>query len=263
MGHLYPGDSGRKAAHFLDTPTRAVLGPAPERGMRDARRSQGPYQGEIVRRVAERAPLGFVVFLICMVLSALFEVLRFPDRRGWMGAFAAGFALLVAVAWTLVRRRPAWSVHVMVGFVNVMGVGLNAYHVLVGASVAMCVWSLTGLLASSAVILPWGRRSQTLACAGTLLSYPLHLVAGTADPLTWGAGGTYLLVVGSLGVFAASLLERSLQSDLRLMAALFEREARLQSYFDLSLVGAAILSPDGRCSEVNDELCRMTGYARP
>src|SRR5207244_6311932 len=64
-------------------------------------------------------------------------------------------------------------------------------------------------------------------------------------------------------VFAASLFARSLCSDLQLMAALSEREARLQSYFDLSLVGAAILSPDGRCGEVNDELCRMFGYARP
>jgi PAS domain S-box-containing protein len=95
-----------------------------------------------------------------------------------------------------------------------------------------------------------------------LLSYPLHLAAGTADPLTWGAGGTYLLVVLVLSVFGASLFAGSLRTDLRLSAALSEREARLQSYFDLSLVGTAILSPDGTCSEVNDELCRMLGYSR-
>src|SRR5207249_10853048 len=128
---------------------------------------------------------------------------------------------------------------------------------------AMGLWSLTGLLTASAVILPWGSRNQALACVGTLLSYPLVLAAGTADLLTWGAGAVYLLLVARLGAFGAALFASSLHRDLELMAALSEREARLQSYFDLSLVGAAILSPDGRCEEVNDELCRMFRYARP
>src|SRR5947199_2047515 len=225
-------------------------------------RGVGPYEAEVVRRLAERAPLGFAVFLGCLVLNTIFEFLHFPERRVWMEGFAAGFVLLVAVAWALVLRRPAWSVYVMLGFVNAAAVALNAYHLIVGASVTMGLWSLTGLLTASAVILPWGSRSQALACVGALVSYPLQLAAGT-DPLTWGAGGTYLFLVGSLGVFAASLFARSLRSDLQLMASLSEREARLQSYFDLSLVGAAILSPDGRCGEVNDELCRMFGYSRP
>src|SRR6185436_13164429 len=33
--------------------------------------------------------------------------------------------------------------------------------------------------------------------------------------------------------------------------------ARLQSYFDLSLVGMAVVAADGTCLEVNEELCRM------
>jgi PAS domain S-box-containing protein len=43
----------------------------------------------------------------------------------------------------------------------------------------------------------------------------------------------------------------------RLTAVLSEREARLQSYFDLSLIGMAVVSADGRCLEVNEELCHM------
>src|SRR6185503_1623960 len=121
------------------------------------------------------------IFPGCVFLSALFEMLRFPERRGWMAAFALAFAVLTAVIWPFVRRRPEWSVPLLIGFVNVIGVALNGYHVLVGASVAMCMWTLTGLLGASAVILPWGSRSQALACHGTILSYPLHLVAGTAD----------------------------------------------------------------------------------
>ena len=226
-------------------------------------RGRGPYEAEMVRRVAERAPLGFTVFLLCLALNIIFEFLHFPERRRWMAIFAAGFLLLVTVARALVRRRPASSVSVLLGFVNVVGVALNLYHLIVGASVAMGLWSLTVLFTASAVILPWGSRNQALACVGTLLSYPLQLAGGPSDPLTWGAGGAYLFLVGSLGVFAASLFARSLRTDLELVTALSERRAWLQSYFDLSLVGVAILSPEGRCGEVNDELCRMFGYARP
>jgi PAS domain S-box-containing protein len=48
-----------------------------------------------------------------------------------------------------------------------------------------------------------------------------------------------------------------MEKDVQLTATLSEREARLQSYFDLSLVGVAVVGPDGRCHEVNAELCRM------
>src|SRR5438132_1166822 len=168
-------------------------------------RTEDPYRDEMLRRVIARTPLGFAVFLGCLALSALFETLHFPDRRGWVATFATAFVCLVALCQGLLRRRPAWTVPVLLGFVNVVGVALNAYHVIVGASLAACVWVLTGLVASAAVILPWGARNQALACLGALLSYPLHLVAGTADPLTWGAGGTYLVVAASLSVFGAAL----------------------------------------------------------
>jgi hypothetical protein len=213
-------------------------------------RETDPYGPEVVRRVARRAPLGFGVFLGCVAVSTTFEFLRFPDRRAWMGAFAVGFAALTVMAWALVRRRPAWTLAVLIGFVNAVGVAINVYHALVGAPVAMCVWVLTALLASSAVILPWGRRSQALACLGALSSYPLHLELGTSDPLAWAAGGTYLLAVAALSVFGASLFARYVRKDLQLRDVLSEREQRLQSYFDLSLVGMAIVGPDGRCREV-------------
>ena len=225
-------------------------------------RSSDVYELQIVRQVAARAPLGFTIFLVSLALSTFFEILRFPERAGWMTTFAGAFVVCVALAWTLVRRRPLWSVYVLITFVNAVGLALNVYHVIVGASVAMCIWTLTGLLGASAVVLPWGGRSQAFACLGALLAYPLHLEAGTADPLTWAAGGTYLLVVSAISVFGAALFASYVRSDLELTAVLSEREARLQSYFDLSLVGTAILLPDGTCNEVNDELCTMLGFPR-
>ena len=62
-------------------------------------------------------------------------------------------------------------------------------------------------------------------------------------------------------MLAAALIDRYLATDFALANALSERESRLQSYFDLSLVGTAILSRDRRLLEVNEELSRMLGYA--
>jgi PAS domain S-box-containing protein len=231
------------------------------------RRGQRDGGGAVRRRdvaylVASRAPFGFLFFIACLLLSTLFEVVRFPQRRGWMLSFAGGFIILTGLAQLLIRRRPVWTVPVLLTFINVVGVGLNAYHVIVGASFASCLWTLTGLLACAAVFLPWGPANQTLASFGALLSYPLHLHAGRVEPLAWGAGGTYLVIVAGMSVFGAALYARYLREDVRLKRALSEREARLQSYFDLALVGTAILATDGTCSEVNDELCRLLGYSR-
>src|SRR2546425_6770398 len=108
-------------------------------------RGVGPYEAEMVRRVAERAPLGFTVFLLCLALNTIFESLHFPERRGWMATFAAGLLLLVTVASALVRHRPAWRVDVLLGVVKAGGLALHGYHLIVRRSVAMGLWSLTRL----------------------------------------------------------------------------------------------------------------------
>src|SRR4029077_2819600 len=108
-----------------------------------------PFRDEMVRHVAARAPLGFAVFLVCLALSTFFEMIRFPERRMWMGLFAAAFVALAGGAWVGIRRRPDWTIPVLVGFVNLIGAGVNVYHAIVGASVAMCVWALTAVIASS------------------------------------------------------------------------------------------------------------------
>jgi PAS domain S-box-containing protein len=221
-----------------------------------------PYLPEMSRRVARRVPLAIAVFISCLAVSTLFEVLRFPERRLLMSGLAACFAALIAVTAIVARRRPTWTVVSLLVFVNVVGVAINAYHAVVGAPVAMCVWVLTALIATAAVILPWGRRNQVLASIGTLAFYPLQLEMGGGDALTWAAGGAYLLSVTGLSVFGAMLFARFLRKDVQLTATLSEREARLQSYFDLSLVGNAIVGADGTCREVNEELCRMLGVER-
>jgi PAS domain S-box-containing protein len=224
--------------------------------------SADAQSAEMLRRVAARAPFGLAFFVACVALATAFEVARFPSRRPWMLGFAAAFLVLAAACHVAVRRWPRGAVYTLLAFVNLMGIGLNAYHVLVAAPVASCLWTLTGLLASAAVVLPWGGGAQAIASLGSLLSYPVHLELGTTDLLSWAAGGTYLLLVVGMGIVGAALQARYLRDDLRLTKRLTEREARLQSYFDLALVGTAILATDSTCSEVNDELCRLLGYSR-
>jgi PAS domain S-box-containing protein len=211
----------------------------------------------VVEGVAERIPLAAAVLVGSVGLSGLFEAFRFPERRAWMLAFFVAFALLAAGAWAVSRRWPRWSIVACVVLVNLVGIGINAYHAIVHAPVTMCVWVLTALLAGAAALLPWGWRSQALACAGALLTYLVHLETSVSDPVTWAAGLAYLLMVVVVTTLGASLFARYMERGVRLTAALSEREARLQSYFDLSLVGMAVVSADGRCLEVNEELCRM------
>jgi len=219
------------------------------------------WDAEVVRRVAERAAPGLVFFLVCVGIAAAFELFHYPERRGWMLGFAAGFAVLATLTYAAIEQRPTDATRILIAFVNVVGVALNGYHALVGAPVAMCLWTITGLLGSAVVILPWSGRSQALASLGAVLSYPVHLAVGT-DPTTWAAGGAYLLVMVAVGVYGAARHVDYVHTGLRLETALSEREARLQTYFDLALVGTAILTADGRCREVNAELCRILGSPR-
>ena len=225
-------------------------------------RGDDPYADETIRQVAARASAGLVFFLACVAISTIFEVARFPERRDWMLSFAGAFVLLAALCQLLLRQYRGWTLEILIVFVNVIGVGLNAYHAIVGSPVGPCLWTLTGLLASAAVILRWGGAPQALASLGTLLSYPVHVLVGNVDVLTWAAGGTYVVVMTSMSIFGAALYAGYVRSGLHLVRTLTEREARLQSYFDLAPVGTAVLNPDGTISEVNDELCRVLGYTR-
>jgi PAS domain S-box-containing protein len=227
--------------------------------MADRRGGANPQRGIVVESVAERVPLGVAVLLGSVGLSAIFEFLRFPERRRWMVAFAMGFTILSTGAWGVTLRRPSWTIPALLVVVNGVGVGINAYHAIVVAPVMMCVWVLTALLVGAAIILPWGPRNQALASLGVLLTYPVHLAVGSSDPLTWAAGGAYLLMVVAVSTFGSSLFARYIEKDLQLTAVLSEREARLQSYFDLSLVGVAVVGADGCYQEVNEEFCRMLG----
>ncbi len=221
-----------------------------------------PFEDETIRQLGARARVGLVFFVVCTIVSAAFEIARFPDRRFWMLTFASGFLVATALCWIALRRFAAWTVEILIVFVNLIGMALNAYHAIVGASVAMCLWTLTGLMGSAAIFLRWGGINQAISALGTVLLYPLHLALGNVDEIIWSAGGTYLVVMVAMSAFGADLYARYMRSSLLLARTLSEREARLQSYFDMAPVGTAVLAPSGAFREVNDELCRLLGYSR-
>ena len=124
----------------------------------------------------------------------------------------------------------------------------------------MCIWTLTALLASSALFLGWGWRPQLLASMGTMRRILAAAARRRVRRAAWVAGGVYLVWVIGLSALGAELIDRYLATQFELVSRLSERESRLQSYFDLSLVGTAILSRDRTLLEVNEELCRILGY---
>ena len=145
------------------------------------------YRREVVRRVAARAPAAFALLVVCGAVATVFELLRFPERRWWMFGADAAYWTIAGMSLAIIRRRPQASVHVMIVVSIVLGLILNAYHAIVGAQVAMCVWTLTALMASTAVLLPWGWRAEALASIGVVVGYPLMLHGGEDVALAWGA----------------------------------------------------------------------------
>jgi signal transduction histidine kinase/ActR/RegA family two-component response regulator len=186
------------------------------------------YRNELIRRVNARLPVAVLFLLATATLATVFEILRFPDRRVWM--FAADAAMLVlgtiAVGFSLLRPKSVLPVSIIV--VNLLGLVLNAYHAVVGAQLGFCIWTLTALLGSTVVFLPWGWKAQALAAPGTLLGYGLMVYSSQADSLVWLAGGAYLVVMVGMSVVAAGLIERYLAIDFSLSKALSDREARLE-----------------------------------
>jgi len=220
------------------------------------------YRAAMAGRVADRAAAACAVLGACAACATVFEIMRFPERRIAMLATDAWFAVVIAVSLGLLRWRRQAAPEIMVTASILVGLTLSLYHASVGASVAMAMWVLTALVATTAAILPWGWRHQAMASAGALVGYPLLLPAGTPEVWTWAAGGAYLAWVFGLSVAAAALIDQYLRTDFDLAARLSEREARLQSYFDLALVGTAVLSSMRAWIEVNDEFCRILGQRR-
>lgn len=220
------------------------------------------YRAEVPLRVIKRAPAAFAVLFACLACGTILELLRFPERRAWVFGLDATLVVLAFATVALLRVFPQRSVAIVIAAVNVAGLLLNGYHAIVSAQVAACLWTLTGLLSSSALFFGWGWRAQALASMGSLIGYSVHLYGDGTGALAWVAGGVYLGWVLGLSILGAELIDRYLATQFELVSKLWERESRLQSYFDLALVGTAILSRDLTLLEVNEELCRILGDRR-
>lgn len=201
------------------------------------------------------------MLVACVSTGSILELVRFPDRQVWLFALDAVTALIAVGTLAVVRHKPARSLATGVVAVNLLGVTIGSYHALVGAPVTIPIWTLTGLLCTTALFLGWGWRAQVLASFGALIGYCLQLPGTDAETMSWLAGCVYLGWVVGLSVVCAELIARHLKAQFELVAQLTERESRLQSYFDLSLVGTAIVARDRGLLEVNSELCRILGRA--
>jgi signal transduction histidine kinase/ActR/RegA family two-component response regulator len=219
--------------------------------------SSEAYRAEVRRKVGERLPYAVLFLIANAAIATVFEILRFPERRLWMLAADVVFVLIGGGAVALTRRRPENAIPISIGAANLLGLVLNAYHAGVGAQLGFCIWTLTALLASSAVFLPWGWRAQALSSVGAVAGYTLMLQSPSADALAWAAGGAYLVVVVAMSIVGAALIERYLAIDFSLSQALSEREERLERL--LSDEQAARLEAEA-ASRIKDEFLATVSH---
>ena len=179
------------------------------------------YGGEARRRVGRQLALSIAVLIGCVLSASLLELFRFPGRLAWLLALDGAIAAVAVGAVLISRAFPERSIPVAVVAVNLVGVLLNGYHAAVGSPIAVSIWTLTALLCTAALLLGWGWRAQALASIGAVFGYGLHW-AGAPDTMAWLTGGVYLGWVVGLSLAGASLIDRFLQAQFRLVGQLRE-----------------------------------------
>src|SRR5258708_3940697 len=172
------------------------------------------FRAQARRRVAERVPLGLAILLVGAFTGAALEWFYFPERRLTLVATDALFLGVAVLLHLVIRRRVDLAIVIAVLGVNAIGIGSNLYHWTSGASAERSLLIVTALCSVVAIILPWGWRSQALACLGPVSTYILTLfVSGTVLGLSGGlvAGGpltpllAYPLLALRLSVLLAQL----------------------------------------------------------
>src|SRR5262245_58807450 len=123
------------------------------------------FRAQARERVAARVPLALVVFVVSYATAGILEWINFPERRGGILAFL-GFYSALAVGGLILARRPERAVPTMIAAANLVGIATTLYHLLFAASPAYCLLTITALLWTLVVFLPWGWRAQALASIG-------------------------------------------------------------------------------------------------
>ncbi len=220
------------------------------------------YRDEAWGAAARQMPLGLGVFVAMLLTATALELLHDPTRLAEILLLDALAIAVVAWVGRAAREPTGKAPRAALAGTIALGLLLNGYGAAVGGSAEMCVVNLSILLGGTVLLCPWGWRGQALANLGALGGYPLAVLAGMEPelPLVYGAGG--LLAIAGLTIRGAGLIESYRLKGFRTMAELRAREARLQSYFDLALVGMGTISPDRGWLEANDEICRMLGRSR-
>jgi hypothetical protein len=217
------------------------------------------YRDKAWSIAARQLPFALSLFLAMVVAANVMEYVAYSSRLPQLLAFDVGCVAVVAWLLRASRRPGAQARRSAIAATVALGLLLNAYGALVGGSAEMLVVNLAIMLAGVALLCPWGAGGQAAASSGAALGYPVALAMGVVpaiDPL-YGIGG--LAAIVGLTVHGAWLLEHHRRNDAEAMHEVRAREARLQGYFDLALIGMGGLSAWRAWLDANEEVCRMLG----
>jgi diguanylate cyclase (GGDEF)-like protein/PAS domain S-box-containing protein len=116
------------------------------------------------------------------------------------------------------------------------------------------------------------RRIPVMAAVRPIHGTPWRLVAKmdrseVMEPLkelvTWGNIIIFFALISLTAVVSRLWRQQAHSHALELRAQAAEKDRVLRQFYDLSLIGIAIISPATRQTlHVNDELCKITGYSR-
>ena len=116
------------------------------------------------------------------------------------------------------------------------------------------------------------RGMPVLAAVRPVSGTPWHLVAKMdrtevmaplKELIMWGNFVVALAIVAITATLGRLWRQQTLSHALELRAQIAEKDRVLRHFYDLSLIGIAITSPDTKQTlHVNDELCKITGYSR-
>jgi len=121
------------------------------------------YQPERRRRFLANAPWAFAVAMVCATITTAFELVRFPERRGWALASEAAFLVVPTLALVLLRAFPQRSIGIGIAATNLLGLILNLYHAVVaGGNAVFAHFGLPALVPSEAV---FPSAAALLSCA--------------------------------------------------------------------------------------------------
>ena len=141
------------------------------------------YRAETRALIAARFPIAGAIFLALMAVAYVIECAYFPQRWRALSLCYLAFVAITLGTTAAMRRRPRWSIEIVLAGSWALVFALVAYLALVHGSAELSLLAMIGFLTGQVVQFPWGARGQFGAALGALAAYLWALQVGATSSL--------------------------------------------------------------------------------